>query len=377
MNICLITGIFPPDIGGPATYVSRLAHSLTQQGHDVCVITLGDDETSYHFPVYRVSRVYPWPVRLGLVFLLLLRYGWSRKLWYINGLELPAVLAGKLLRKRMVMKIVGDYAWERAVNNGATSDLIDAFQRNRQCRKVELHKALRAWYTKQVDTVITPSRYLKSIVCGWGVPETRIQVIYNAVEPVPEDLEPRSTVRERLGFAEDDRLVVTSARLVPWKGIDSLLQAVARLDESVKLLVIGDGPEKNKLTDLAMHLSVTRRVRFFGKLKRYDALAYIKAADVFVLNTQYEGFSHVLLEAMTIGIPVITTPVCGNPELVHHEQNGLLVEQDNVEEVVTQIARALHDNALRERLIQGGRKAVQQYSWELLIRQTMEVLCDY
>lgn len=374
MRICLITGIFPPDIGGPATYVSRLARELSQHGHDVCVITLGSDRTTYPFPVFRISRKYPWPVRLVLLFFIMLRYGWRGDIWYVNGLELPAVVAGKLLRKPLFMKVVGDYAWERAMNKALTDDDIDTFQHTRQPWIVELHKAVRAWCARQVVSVITPSQYLKSIVRGWGVSEARIQVIYNAVEPIPEDIDAPSKVRTQLGFSENDRLVLTSARLVSWKGIDSLIQSMTALDESVKLLVVGDGPEKNKLTDFAVRLNVAHRVFFCGKLKRCQALAYIKAADVFVLNTQYEGFSHVLLEAMTVGTPVITTPVCGNPELVAHGQNGLLVEQGNSDLLAAGITSVLENAALRKQLIEGGKRSVQQYSWEPLIRQTTEVL---
>jgi len=141
--------------------------------------------------------------------------------------------------------------------------------------------------------------------------------------------------------------------------------------------IVGDGPEKNKLTDLAETLSVTHRVRFLGKTRRHRALAYMRASDVFVLHTGYEGFSHVLLEAMMVSTPVITTPVCGNPELVIHEENGLLVEQGNLESLTTQITRILKDSALRKHLVEGGIRAVQQYSWERLDRQTMEVLCGY
>jgi glycosyltransferase involved in cell wall biosynthesis len=377
MHICLITGIFPPDIGGPSTYVSHLAQLLRQNNIDVCVITLGDNSPEFPFFVKRVSRTYPLLVRLIVLFGTLIRYGWQSDVWYINGLELPAVLAGKLLRKRMVMKIVGDYAWERAMNAGLTTDGIDDFQQKRQSWKVELHKRLRTWYTRQVERVITPSRYLKSLVCGWGIAENRVQVIYNAVEKLPEHLGTKLEVRNQLGFSEHDRLLITVGRLVAWKGIDLLIQTVARLDESVQLLIVGDGPEKNKLTDLAETLSVTHRVKFLGKAERHHALAYMRASDLFVLHTGYEGFSHVLLEAMMVGTPVMTTPVCGNPELVIHAENGLLVEQGNLESLRTQITGILHDPALRKRLVEGGIRAVQQYSWERLNRQTMEVLCGY
>lgn len=373
-NVCLITGIFPPDIGGPATYVSRLATSLHQQGHEVCVVTLGDDTQRFLFPVRRVSRRLPLPLRLLLLFFTLLRYGRSYRVWYINGLELPAVLAGKLLRKRLVMKIVGDYAWERAMNKGLTTDSLDEFQQKKQGWQVELHKAMRVWLARQVEKVITPSRYLKTLVHGWGVPHHNIQVIYNAIEPCCEDIPSRTETRKQLDVAPEDLLLITIGRLVPWKGITQLIELLPRLASSVKLLVIGEGPEKNSLTELTQNLKVTHRVKFLGKVERQLGFAYMKTSDIFVLNTGYEGFSHVLLEAMMVGIPVITTSVCGNPELVTTEKNGILVQHGNIAELQEQIERVLYDSELSKRLIHEGQRTVQRFSWETLITQTLQAL---
>lgn len=374
MNICLITGIFPPDIGGPATYVSRLAQSLSQENHHVTVITLGNETIEFPFPVKRISRTSPLPLRLMLVFLALLRYGWRSEVWYINGLELPAVLAGKLLRKRLVMKVVGDHAWERAMNQGVTTDLIDDFQSRRQSWKAELHKTLRAWLARQTEKIITPSQYLKTLVHGWGVAEHRIQVIYNAVEPCSEDLPSKAEIRSQLGVAPQDRLLITIGRLVAWKGIDQIIQLLPQLEESVKLLIIGDGPEKNRLTELARTLKVAHRVKFLGKVLRDQGFAYMHASDVFVLNTAYEGFSHVLLEAMIVGVPVITTSVCGNPELVEHQKNGLLFPQGDIAAMKEQIKSVLHDTEFREKLIHGGQRSLPQNAWEKLLRDTLDVL---
>ncbi len=255
MKVCVITGIFPPDIGGPATYVSRLATSLHQQGGDVCVVTLGDDRQPFPFPVRRVSRKGPLLLRMFLLWLTLIRTGWNADVWYLNGLELPAVLAGSLLRKRLIMKVVGDYAWERAMNTGLTTDSIDDFQQKKQRWQVELHKAARAWLARQVEKIITPSQYLKTLVHGWGVSEHKIQVIYNAVEPCSEQLASQSEIRAQLGVAPQDRLIITIGRLVVWKGIDQLIHLLPELEESVKLLIVGDGPEKNRLTELAEYVS--------------------------------------------------------------------------------------------------------------------------
>jgi glycosyltransferase involved in cell wall biosynthesis len=385
MNICLITGIFPPDIGGPATYVSRLAAALYAQEHRVCVVTLGDAAADTPFPVRRVSRRTPWALRLPLVCLLLLRAGWRSQVWYINGLELPSVLMGKLLQKRMIMKIVGDYAWERAMNRGATGDPIDAFQQQPQIRSVAWHKTLRAWLTRQAECVITPSAYLKGLVVGWGVSAERVRVIYNALEPLPAEPGARDDARRQFGFRDDERIVVTVGRLVAWKGVDRLIRAIAGLDESVRLVIVGDGPEKNKLTELAGALSVAHRIQFVGKAARRTTLAYLRAADLFVLNTGYEGFSHVLLEALQVGAPVITTTAGGNPELITHQENGLLIrpcpaaqdEAGNIAELRNQIERVLRDANLRQTLIEGGNRAIRRYTWDRLLDQTRDVLCGH
>ncbi len=374
MKVCVITGIFPPDIGGPATYVSRLATSLHQQGGDVCVVTLGDDRQPFPFPVRRVSRKVPLLLRMFLLWLTLIRTGWNADVWYLNGLELPAVLAGSLLRKRLIMKVVGDYAWERAMNTGLTTDSIDDFQQKKQRWQVELHKAARAWLARQVEKIITPSQYLKTLVHGWGVSEHKIQVIYNAVEPCSEQLASQSEIRAQLGVAPQDRLIITIGRLVVWKGIDQLIHLLPELEESVKLLIVGDGPEKNRLTELARTLKVAHRVRFLGKVLRAQGFAYMHAANIFVLNTAYEGFSHVLLEAMMVGIPVITTSVCGNPELVEHKKNGLLFPQGDVAAMKEQIKSVLHDAEFRETLIHGGQRSLPPNAWEKLLRDTLDAL---
>lgn len=374
MRICLITGIFPPDIGGPATYVSHLALSLHRNGDNLCVITLGDEGGKQPFPVKRISRTYPVPLRLLLLFMVLIRYGWRYEIWYINGVELPAVLAGKLLRKRMVLKVVGDYAWERAVNVGLTTDAIDEFQFKRQHWKVELHKRLRSWCAQRVEKIITPSYYLKRIVSGWGVAEAKIHVIYNAVEEFPETLPTKTGVRKQLGLPENKHLILTVGRLVSWKGIDRLINVIARLERDMSLLIIGDGPQKNKLTELANILKVTDRVRFLGKLERKQVLCYLRASDIFVLNSTYEGLPHVVLEAMSVGIPVVATAAGGTPELVQDGRSGRLIAPLNDRELHQTLLELLSSEAERRRLVEGANQQLTQFTFSKMLQETEAVL---
>ena len=115
INILMVTGIFPPDIGGPATYVPTMASELVRRGHKVIVLTLSDrldhDDRSYTFPVHRIRRSLAKPLRFLLTVVRIFREGRSAAVLYVNGLYLEAVIANCLLCKPMVQKIVGDWAW--------------------------------------------------------------------------------------------------------------------------------------------------------------------------------------------------------------------------------------------------------------------------
>jgi len=325
MNILLVTGIFPPDIGGPATYVPQIARALAARGHTIRVLTLSDrvdhEDGGYPFVVVRLLRRAFKPWRMARTVLALLRLGRRADVLFVNGLALESVLANLLLRKPLVMKMVGDLAWERATALGWTGDDFETFQERRYGLRIEFVKALRSWWIRRADRVIVPSHYLKRIVVGWGVLEEKISVIYNAVEPV-DGVEPLPVPLTTPVKA------VTVGRLVPWKRVDGLLELLKDVPD-LGLVVVGEGPERPRLERLARDLEVSDRVYFAGQRSRKDALGLMAACDLFVLNSTYEGFPHVILEAMALGLPVIATAVGGTPEVVAHGVTGLLVEPRN------------------------------------------------
>ncbi len=320
MRILLISGIFPPDIGGPATYVPQIAHGLTERGHEVQVITLSDrksDNDDYPFRVIRLSRGMFKPWRILHTVWTIWRVGRWADVLFVNGLALESVLANIFLGKPLVMKVVGDLAWERATNWGRVDDNFEVFQQRRYGLRVELLKALRSWWTRQAHRLIVPSQYLARWVRKWGVSEDRIVVIYNAVELI-NNIEP-----VWVPLSTPIKLV-TVVRLVPWKGVDGILRALTEIPEA-GLIVIGDGPERPRLETLAQSLGVQDRVYFAGTRNREETLAWMAACDVFVLNSTYEGLPHVVLEAMALGLPVVATAVGGTPEVVKDGKTGVLI----------------------------------------------------
>ncbi len=206
----------------------------------------------------------------------------------------------------MIQKIVGDFAWERAVDRGWTQDDFDTFQKRRQTPKVELLRAARKACVARASKVIVPSRYLMTCVVAWGIPENRVAVIPNAA-CATERLEPETV---DLGA---HRRVVTVGRLMPWKRTDLVLEAVKRL-EDVGLLVIGDGPERQRLESLSREFGLQDRVHFTGSVPNQRALNMMRACHVFVLNSTYEGCPHVILEARALGLPVVSSNAVGSVE---------------------------------------------------------------
>ena len=381
MRILLVSNLFPPDIGGPATYVPRIADELLGRGHSVSVVAgappgeVDASANSWPYPLHRVSRGLPLPLRLAVAAATLVRCARRADALYVQGLagpEMVAVLVGRLLGKAVALKIVGDNAWEYAIRKGLTRDGIDAFQSARYAGRLRVIRSLVHGYARLVTRLIVPSEYLKSIVRGWGVPAERVIVIRNALTAPVIDLEQRAakqvSLKAELGF--EGALIVTSARLYPWKNLDFLIDLVAKMPSEASLAIVGGGPDHEQLAQRARSRGVERRVRITGNVGHADVQRYLRAADVFVLNTRYEGLSHVMLEAMAAGAPVIASAVGGNPEVIRHEENGLLVPLDDGVAICDWIRRLLADAALRERLTCRAAADVREHRWDELVEKT-------
>jgi glycosyltransferase involved in cell wall biosynthesis len=404
MKLLIATGIFHPETGGPATYLREILPLLQARGHEVRVITFGDDTQprDYGYPVQRIPRR-ALPIRMlgyGLAARPLL--AWADVV-YMHTLGLP--LWGTRRAPR-IAKIVGDVAWERSIRKGwlpPTTD-IDTFQTQRYDNLlVENDKARRAAEACGLDAIVVPSEYLKRMVVGWGVDAAKVRVIYNAMppsHPAPlsrtsppaplsvyregeqesnADVGTRHAVslqaREALGLPADTPLLLTAARLTAWKGVQYLIPALRAVSD-VRLLVAGDGEMLPELRALAAQQGVAERVDFLGNVSREKMPLYLRAADYLALYSGYEGLSHTLLEALREGTPVIASNKGGNPEVVQHGVNGLLVPYVDVEALAA---------ALREAFAAGKQAALaansgvgmERFAFEAMVAQTAAVLEQY
>jgi len=235
---------------------------------------------------------------------------------------------------------------------------------------------LQGWVCKKSDLVIVPSKYLNGIVKGWGVPETKIKIVYNGVDFKPSDLS-KEEARSKIGI--HGNIILSVGRLVPWKGFRMLIKIMPQLlnlNQFARLVIIGDGPDRESLNLMINNLNLDKKVFLAGKKPREELATYLAAADMFVLNSGYEGFSHQILEAMTCGIPVIASAVGGNRELITQGDNGFLVKYNDEFNLVEAIKTIWQNPEFKEGLTESGKDTVARFSSNRMVEETIKILTN-
>ncbi|MDX2141568.1 MAG: glycosyltransferase family 4 protein [Chloroflexota bacterium] len=386
MKLFVASGIFHPESGGPATYLREILPEFLARGWDLRVLTYGSGSTDdYGYPLTRIPRQ-ALPLRmLGYATASRPLLAWADVV-YLHSLDLP--LWGERRAPR-IAKVVGDIAWERAIRKAwipQTTDIDDFQTRSYDNLFAELGKAQRSRRAQAMDAIIVPSAYLKRMVVGWGVNERKVHVVYNAL---PKHDESRGKVdgknavrthtdstqgdaRAALGLAPDEPLVLTAARLTPWKGVQHLISALQRVPD-VRLLVAGDGDMLPALRAQAEEQGLAQRVVFLGNVSREQMPLYMRAADYLALYSGYEGLSHTLLEALREGTPVIASDKGGNPEVVQHGLNGLLVPYVDVYALSQVIAEAFAPGK-RAALAANAHVGMERFTFARMVEETAGIL---
>lgn len=367
MNVLIATGLYPPEIGGPATYTLLLEERLPERGITITTIPFG---WVRHYPKGIRHVVYAYKL-----------WEESKKVDAIYALDpisvgLPALLVATLRRKPFLIRLGGDYAWEQGRIRFGLTETLDEYllKKTRRPLPVKALAAFQSFVTKRARRVIAPSQYLKGVIEQWGVPADRIAVIHSALYPLVVEAS-REELREQFAFTSPT--LVSAGRLVPWKGFSALLRVVATLKHTypdITLVIVGDGEEGEKLEAEAKALGITSAVRFVGRVSKEALGATVKAADVFVLNTAYEGLSHQLIEVMDLGTPIVTTTAGGNTELITDTVNGFLIPFNDEVAMADAIVRLLDYPETRNRIIQSARGRSKDFSESAMITEIEAVL---
>lgn len=364
MKILLATPIYPPEAGGPATYVRELSEHL-HTVHDITVVALARHPVA--FPGTRLVAVN----KDQNIFLRLFQFTWTLireakhadVIYVQNAMAagLPAAIAGMIRHKPVIVKFVGDEAWERATQHGKTTKRLEEFYLAPEGGlRTTLMMLIQGFVLRHVTLVTTPSSYLcDEIVRTYRINPKRAQVNYNAAE---------ETATPPFEATPVIHQIATTARLVAWKGVGDLIRALALAQKNIPditLVIAGDGPERESLEALVSELNLEKSVKFLGNVSRTETWHLRKESEIYVLNSTYEGLPHTVLTSFAAHIPVIATDIAGTNEAVYHDTSGLLVQPHDPASLARAIEKLLSDKELQHKLVIGGSKILaEKFSWE-------------
>lgn len=377
MKIILTTPLYPPEIGGPATYIKELSERL-RDDHEITVVAFASTaEPIPGIKLITVSKKRALPLRLIKFAWVLYRAAKGADVIYAQNAVaagFPSMIVGKILSIPVVIKFVGDEAWERASQQKLTKKQLEEFLADPDPVPWYIAgiRMIEGWTLRGSTRVSTPSAYLcNAIVAAYHIPKERALVNYNATEK-----------SEVLPFNDpvNKHQVVVTARLVEWKGVRGVIRAIGLLVPrypDVKLLVAGDGPLEDELHSLVRDLKIEKNVEFLGRISRAETWHIRKTSRVYVLNSTYEGLPHTVLTSFSAGIPTVATNVPGTNEAVYHEKTGLLVEPGDDRALADAIARLFEDDKLCDMLVANATKIIdEKFSWDAHLKNLIDLFTE-
>jgi glycosyltransferase involved in cell wall biosynthesis len=349
-TFCVLTGIYPPDTGGPSKFAETFAEFGARNGSLTNVITYTSfrnyELTSEFGAVYATSRKIPILLRYLRTIYLLNNQVNLGSIILANGCFVELALLRFFRKFKYIVKIPGDIVWERARNNSITSlDVLD-FQTSKLSWKYRVFRNLFSYSIKAASLVLVPSTQLKTLAITWGARPAQTKIVFNSVqvseEPISEELPTYD--------------FVTVSRLVPWKGIEQVIETVC--NQGYRLLVVGDGPQRIALEGVASNFPGL--VDFVGEVAANKVPFMLKKARCFILNSSFEATSYALLEAMSLGLVPIANEGTGSQEVIQHGVNGFLCGQINRMDLLGAIKTVMHNSEATNLISLSARKTIQE-----------------
>lgn len=365
MNIVLATGIYPPAIGGPATYCRHLAKELIKQGHEVEVVTYGCkcEKQSAKCEVYTVSNSIP-----------VLRWWWySQKLREVGvdadivyafssiSCGIPLMLSGLKKPKRM-LRLGGDFFWERYTDWGGEKGLREWY--GSRIFVGSLVRWFVLWILQQFDHIVFSTDFQKDIYRDVFKKLPSHSVIENA-------LELEMVIPMEHHVAQKPFRLLFMGRFVHFKQIPVLIDAVAQIPDVV-LTIVGDGPQDNSLRKKVEQLGLDNRIRFVSPLRGKEKYEVFGSHDLLVLPSLTDISPNTALEARSVGLPVLLTDQNG---LSSHLCSGMsIADISSVKKLVEEITRIQQGYSV---IAEAASKKIEGRSWEEVAGETESVFHSF
>jgi glycosyltransferase involved in cell wall biosynthesis len=361
MRYLLISGIYRPEIGGPATYLPTLAKALIDQSNQVEAITLKNSSAPAQIEDWRVNyitRDQNLLLRFIKTVVLISRKAKSAECIFSNGLIQETGVALLFFKRKSVAKVVDDPVWSRALRNNESSLSIIEFNNSNLNFKHKLQRIFIRWSLNRFDVITCPSIQLKKIIKNWGV--------YKPIEFIPNGV---LLVNEKSSGSDFD--LVTVCRLISTKNIDIIIRASVKTNLSVA--IVGSGPEEFKLRELAISLGA--KVKFFGQLDKKEVNEILLRSKIYLNLSDHEGLSFSLLEAMSSGLPSIVSNTQGNTDVITDGLDGMVVDVKNENQLINAIKALMDSQSTRlEYGLAAKSKIKSEYLQEIQIGKVINLL---
>jgi glycosyltransferase involved in cell wall biosynthesis len=358
VKVLLVSGIWPPDVGGPASHAPEVAAFLLQRGHRVEVVTTASaPPAQVAYSVHWVPRSLPKGIIHARTAAEVTRRARAADVVYTTGMFGRSSVGAAAARRPYVLKLTADPAFERARRRGVVQGDVDEFQSLSGGSAVRALRLARDLELRAAAHVFTPSAYLRDLVVSWGVPPARVSLLPNPAPALPA-LRRRDELRRE--FELDGATLAFAGRLSAQKSLEVALEALVSND-GVTLVVAGDGDRRAPLERRTAELGLKGRVIFLGPQPRERVLELFRAADAAILSSSWENFPHTVVEALAVGTPVLATSTGGVAEVVKDGENGLLVPPGDAPGLAAAIGRFFRDAELRARLASNAQGSVAAF----------------
>lgn len=364
-TILLVTSIFPPQSGGPATFTHRFYKWLNYQNLQTAVITYSLSDKLSQNPGVILIRIGPNRIIAFLKCInKIIKNSSKHTMILANGAFIETYIACKISKRKYVLKIPGDPVWEYSRNKSWTR----LSRANFQGKESKIYeKLLRIAFNKAFQNArffIAPSNELAAFAQNWGVDKKNLRIIFNCVNS-------EKFLQLNQGLKKFD--LITTCRLVEGKGLFELIQCASSL--GLKLIIVGDGPLLTKLQNYANELKAN--VTFTGNVTNDQIINLLNESTVFILNSDSEATSYAIIEAKMCGLPVLAKRNDGSTTLIRHNIDGYLYSGDAADNLLNAIKKFYKNLDLHNSLGNEGRKdALTRFNEDHNFRQILQLLQD-
>lgn len=341
MNILFLT--YQGDIAGSTNSISYLAKGLSEKGHNIYV---GCRKESLLYSLLSDTKVN------------LIEMKFKSKLDFDNMKHIRDIV-----KKYNIDLINAQSSKDRYTSNFAKLFYklpVKVVHTRRQTPKSSGIFIQNWFYNKFTDLIIAVSDEVKKELVKSGIKENKVEIIYNGTPDYKYktvDLSREKELRKKYSYSSEDIILGSISRK---KEQDQIIEALARLPENYKLLLIGiQEKEYEEYKELIDRLGIEKRIISLGMISGEETLNHYQILDMDILASNMEGLSQSLLEAMYLGVPVIATKAAGNISLIKDRENGLFFNDGDIEKLTKNIEEIVQNKELRETLIKNGEKTAK------------------